>query len=289
MRYPKAAWRPVIGLSNDPAITPVGVILHVDGGNSSSLFRYFNGLSGGVESHLFLTDKGTWEQYRDTEREADANYRGNSWVGFDGKRYGFISVETRGLADGTWNDTMLEELKAFLLWAHTTHGIPLRVAPGYHEAGVGYHVMFGAGPDTNSWSNATGKVCPGPNRIRQFREILVPWMASIVAAEAKPTAPQVDRVPDFPPFPLADGHYYGTLSPSPRCHSGFYAKDRAGIRVWQQRMSDRGWDITVDGKFGTESAAVAKAFQKRVGFEPSGRVGRGLWKLAFVAKSGVGS
>src|SRR5215210_3226333 len=290
-RYPKAAWRPVIGLANDPPITPIGVILHVDGGNSSSLFRFFNGLSGGIESHMFLTDKLAWEQYRDTTREADANYRGNSWVAADGKRYGFISVETRGLAAGEWTPGMLEELKAFLLWAHNIHGIPRRVAPGYHSAGVGYHVMFGAGQGLNAWSNSAGKVCPGPDRIRQFREVLVPWMQQVTADEADPVQPspatRQDVTPTRPPFPLPDGHYFGVESSDPKCHSGYWAKDRQGIAAFQRRLRERGYNITVDGKFGKQTQRVVKVFQKRVGFNPTGRCGPGVWKPAWLAPLGV--
>jgi hypothetical protein len=290
-RYPKAAWRPVVGLAKDPAITPIGVILHVDGGNSSSLYRYFNGLSGGIESHLFLTDAPKWEQYRDTTREADANYRGNSWVGSDGKRYGFISVETRGLANGEWSPAMLEEIKAFLLWAHQTHGIPLRVAPGYHSPGVGYHVMFGAGAGLNAWSNAAGKVCPGPNRIRQFREILVPWMAEITAAESRPTKPQADAdreaptAPAAPKFPLPAGHWFGPKSGPAQSHSGFYsAADRTALKVWQRRARERGHTIDVDGLYGTQTATAAKKIQAKYGLTQDSLIGPATWAACWRAK-----
>jgi peptidoglycan hydrolase-like protein with peptidoglycan-binding domain len=52
-------------------------------------------------------------------------------------------------------------------------------------------------------------------------------------------------------------------------------------------MRDRGYNITVDGRFGKQSEKVAKVFQKRVGFKETGRVGAGLWKLAYVAPLGV--
>jgi hypothetical protein len=76
---------------------------------------------------------------------------------------------------------MLAEIKDFLRWASAEHGFPLRRCPTVQpdspaEGGVGYHVMFGAGAGTYSWSNAAGKVCPGPDRIRQFDHDLVPWM-----------------------------------------------------------------------------------------------------------------
>lgn len=157
---------------NDPRIIPVGVILHVDAGNSGSLYDYFANKSGGIESHLFIRKDGGVEQYRDTAYEADANYRGNSFVR-NGKTYGFISVETQGLAAGEWTSAQLAEIKKFLLWTHKTHGIPLRRCSAWDQAGVGYHVMFGApGP----WTPVS-KSCPGPDRVKQFNNILVPWLA----------------------------------------------------------------------------------------------------------------
>lgn len=166
--YPKARYRPVSGLSLDPPIIPIGVILHVRAGTGDSLFGYFNGPSGGVESHMYLTFDGHWEQYRDTTREADAQGAGNSFV-INGKRYGFISVETEGGPNGTWTETQLEEIKEFLTWASREHDIPLVVTPAWNKPGVGYHSLF------DPW-NRNHHTCPGPARIKQFNTVLVPWM-----------------------------------------------------------------------------------------------------------------
>lgn len=204
--YPGATYRPVVGESKDPGIIPVGVILHVAASNADSLFGYFNGPSGGIESHFHipLTDRAPVEQYRDTAREADANYKGNSWVAADGKRYGFLSAETAGLADGEWNQHQLDEILALIRWAHGVHHFPLRRAPGYRSPGLGYHVMFGTGEGTNSWSNARGKVCPGPRRIRQFEEVILPSLAgSAAAAPAPPQAPAQPQPSTAPRCPEA--------------------------------------------------------------------------------------
>lgn len=165
-RYPKARWLPVTGLSNDPVIIPVGVILHIDGGNASSLYEYFNGPSGGIESTLFVNKQGNWEQFRDTTNEADANADGNSWIGSDGKRYGFNSVETQGTCnDSGWNDIQLKELAEFLAWHHEVHGTKLVLATGSHGHGVGYHKQF------PGW-NPNGHECPCDSRVAQIPELL---------------------------------------------------------------------------------------------------------------------
>jgi hypothetical protein len=156
----------------DPPIIPIGVILHTDAGNSASLYNYFNGPSGGIESHFHIPKVKPVEQYRDTGYEADANLKANSfWV--DGKRYGFISVETQGLAGDPWTDYQLTEIKKLILWAKSVHPqILLRVCPGPFSAGIGYHTLFGS---PSPWT-PVAKSCPGPVRIKQFNTIIVPWL-----------------------------------------------------------------------------------------------------------------
>lgn len=172
--YPKAVVRLIPAGSNDPEIIPVGVILHVDAGNVLSLFNWFNGPSKGIESHLHIRKDGTVEQYRVFNREADANGGGNSWVGRDGRTYGFVSVETQGLGPGRWTREQKAAIKAFLLWSAAEFGYPLRKVRTSRPAdlaqgGVGYHKLF------DLW-NAAGKPCPGPLRVRWFNTKLVPWM-----------------------------------------------------------------------------------------------------------------
>jgi hypothetical protein len=60
---------------------------------------------------------------------------------------------------------------------------------------------------------------------------------------------------------------------------------RSDVRLWQERMQQRGWPITVDGFFGAQSAAVARAFATEKGIHEGlgGEVGAhtwaGAWKL----------
>jgi hypothetical protein len=168
--YPAAKKREIRPGSNDPKIKPIGAILHVDAGNSSSLYNYFNGPSNGIESHFHVRKDGTVEQYRAVGYEADANYKGNSFV-LDGVRCGYVSIETQGLEKGTWVKAQLEAIKKLLEWLRDEHGIPLKVPSTPKSPGVGYHTLFGAPGD---WT-PVAKSCPGPDRIKQYREVLVPW------------------------------------------------------------------------------------------------------------------
>lgn len=55
------------------------------------------------------------------------------------------------------------------------------------------------------------------------------------------------------------------------------------VRTWQARMRQRGWRIAVDGKYGPESTAVARAFQREKGLRADGKVGRETWAAAWTA------
>ena len=161
--YPKAVQRPIPPGPNDPPITPRVVILHVADTEAATLFDYFNGPSGGVESHFYIRRDGTLDQYRDTARQADANVMANDFA---------ISIETQGKAAGEWTAAQVATIKALLLWCHQVHGIPLVKCPKWDGAGIGYHILF-----EDQWDQR-GAACPGPDRIKQFNNVLVPWMAA---------------------------------------------------------------------------------------------------------------
>lgn len=252
---PKSVVRIVTGLHMDPNIIPVGIIYHVSGSpNATSLFNWFNGPSGGVESHFHVDFLGRREQYRDTEREADANYRGNSWIGADGRRYGYISVETQGGADGKWNDAQLASLIELSHWLHSVHPtIRWEIAPGVQAGGLGWHVMFGAGAGTFSWSNARGKVCPGSERIEQCKSYLFPTLLG-----------QLTPVPSPVPTP----------APGPRLlGKGAKGED---VRRIQARLIELGYALPrygADGHFGDETEDAVKDLQRTAGLRVDGIVG----------------
>ena len=166
--YPPAVKRLIPLGPNDPPIKPRVVILHVADTEATTLFDYFNGPSGGVESHFYIRRDGTLDQYRDTSRQADANVMANDFA---------ISIETQGRAAGQWTPQQLDAIKALLTWCHKVHGIPLTVPKTWDGSGVGYHILFEA-----QWDQR-GASCPGPDRIKQFQNVLVPWMAGTTQEE----------------------------------------------------------------------------------------------------------
>lgn len=163
--YPLAVRKliPVPADGRDPRITPRVVILHVAVSEQPSLHDYFDGPSGGVESHFYVRRDGTVEQYRSTDVQADANTDANGFA---------ISIETQGLEHGEWTPEQIRCLKELILWCHNTHGIPLVKCAKWDGSGIGYHTLF-----RGSWDKRQAS-CPGPDRIRQFNNVLVPWLAS---------------------------------------------------------------------------------------------------------------
>lgn len=174
--------------SSDPRIIPIGVIWHVDAGNASDLYDFFKNRSGGIESHGHVRLDGHLYQYRDTDYEADANYKANSFVE-NGKRYGYLSFETQGFGDGEWTEAQLDTIQEVNLWAHEEYGIPYRVCRNSTDPGYGYHTLFGS---PSAWT-PVAKSCPGPKRIKQFHSIVVPRMQSEEEMNAQEKA-QMQRI-----------------------------------------------------------------------------------------------
>ncbi|MDQ1679759.1 MAG: resuscitation-promoting factor RpfA [Frankiaceae bacterium] len=58
---------------------------------------------------------------------------------------------------------------------------------------------------------------------------------------------------------------------------------RADVRAWQAQMQRRGWVIAVDGMFGPQSSAVARAFQVQQHRRVTGAVDAPTWRLAWEA------
>jgi hypothetical protein len=149
--------------SNDPRITARIAILHTDGGNAENLGPYFDGPSGGIESHFHIRKDGYLYQYRDTDWEADANYRANPFA---------ISIETQGTGSEEWTSAQIETIVRLLHWLNSIHHIPLRICDTWDGAGIGWHIQFGSpGP----WTPFS-KVCPGPERIAQIGTTIIPTL-----------------------------------------------------------------------------------------------------------------
>jgi hypothetical protein len=165
-----------------PAIRPTQLIMHsiVGPWTARRTYEYWRD-SSSLESHLGLGYDGDIAQYIGTETRADANAAANRRP--DGT--GAVSIETASntKASDPWTPEQIEQLILLGAWMHTRHGLPLRICRSWSDPGFGYHSLF------PQWST-NGTACPGPARIRQFREVVFPGI--VARATGKTTPPEED-------------------------------------------------------------------------------------------------
>ncbi len=53
------------------------------------------------------------------------------------------------------------------------------------------------------------------------------------------------------------------------------------VKEWQQRMHDRGWNIDVDGLYGSQSERICRQFQQEKGLAVDGIIGPQTWHESF--------
>lgn len=91
-----------------------------------------------------------------------------------------------------------------------------------------------------------------------------------------------------PPFPLPTGWYFGPKSGPTESVSGYFPpyggpNGSDGLRQWQQRMEDRGWEIDPDGFYGPQTAGVAHDFQVEKHLAVDSEIGPETWGAAWTA------
>ncbi|WP_157983569.1 peptidoglycan-binding domain-containing protein [Nocardiopsis sp. TNDT3] len=100
------------------------------------------------------------------------------------------------------------------------------------------------------------------------------------------SAPRPARPGEAPPyaFPLQRGHWFGPPHSDPRNHSGYHwASDRPHVRAIQQRLADRGWAITIDARYGPNTAETVRLFQREKGLVADGLTGAATWPVLWTA------
>lgn len=155
-RCPFAIWKPA-GTPGG-AITPRVAILHV------AAVEGMIAPHDGLEWHFYIRYDGSIVQVVDTNQRADANYHANPFA---------VSIETEGLAAGSWTEAQIRSILRLLRWLNTVHPIPLRRCDRWDGAGIGHHTMWGA---PSQWT-PVAKSCPGPARKVQFDTIILPALA----------------------------------------------------------------------------------------------------------------
>jgi N-acetylmuramoyl-L-alanine amidase-like protein len=132
-------------------------------------------------------DGAVW-QFQDTDFTADANLEGKWTV---------ISIETADNAPQDpddllpWTPKQVESIVDLIAELCLKYNIPPKLIPDTKDGrrGLAYHAQ-GCTPNVvaggQHWSTKKGKVCPGPARIKQFKNTIIPR----VQGKLKPTTPE---------------------------------------------------------------------------------------------------
>jgi hypothetical protein len=108
--------------------------------------------------------------------------------------------------------------------------------------------------------------CPGDAVKAQFNEIIRRAGGGVVTPTPSPVP--VPKAPDFP------GEYLKLQSPM--LHDG-------NVSVWQRKMAERMWSITIDGWYGPHSRDICEQFQAEKGLTVDGIVGPITWNATWSA------
>lgn len=183
-------------------ITPTQIILHSlgNGYNFDAGVEWLRDPSNPLEAHIAVRKDGYRVQLVPYTMRAEANYHANRRP--DGT--GALSVETDSsvAAEEPWSD---DQVASIIEWCATRckeFDIPPRLCRTPDDPGIGWHIMFGS---PGEWTPAR-KVCPGPARIEQVKNIILPGIQkalftpivspSTPSTPSTPTAPEADVTPD---------------------------------------------------------------------------------------------
>jgi len=140
------------------------------------------------------------------------------------------------------------------------------------------------------------------NRLKGLYEVLT---GSSAPEPAKPSVPPVEKPSGgsqpapgpYYTFPLPAGFYFGPKDGGKNSVSGYYGRkfksktDNAWLKLFVAQLGKRGWSVGKgkqylgrygnDGQYGSEYAALIKAFQRNQGLKADGLLGPATWKAAF--------
>lgn len=155
-------------------ITPTLILDHTIVGSGLGAWMMFRD-SSGLESHFIVLGARSGEkdgliwQCMDTDREADANLNANNKA---------ISIETEDNGPQRAEDIVPWSPKQVdsLIWLHNKLAsiyptIKRQEVTSCSGSGLAYHSKMGA---PSCWTPSAGKTCPGAQRIKQWKNIILP-------------------------------------------------------------------------------------------------------------------
>lgn len=163
--YPVAIFKPLPEAKTQTKITPRLIILHTNGGGSSTngaqLWAYMNQTTVTLECHFQIDLDGTVWQFMPVDVRADCNAAANPFA---------VSIETQDkgsatLNDTPWADPQVQSIVEVIAWLRDDYGILMARCLDWNGAGIGAHRDF------PQWSNSAHS-CPGNARFAQVPDII---------------------------------------------------------------------------------------------------------------------
>jgi peptidoglycan hydrolase-like protein with peptidoglycan-binding domain len=245
-------YSPVVNKTVDGMSEVYGVVVHIMDGTFDGSKSWFNNPTAQASAHFGTRKDGYAEQWVDTKDKAWAEMAGNG---------NYISVENEAVSGESLTDGQISRVAEVLSWAHRAYGVPLQLANAPGDRGLGWHGMGGA-----AWGGHFD--CPGDAVKAQFNEIIRRAGGGTVTPAPAPSPVPVPKAPDFP------GEYLKLQSPM--LHDG-------NVSVWQRKMAERMWSITIDGWYGPHSRDICEQFQAEKGLTVDGIVGPITWNATWSA------
>ncbi|WDZ91134.1 peptidoglycan-binding domain-containing protein [Nocardiopsis sp. HUAS JQ3] len=273
---------------SDGAFTTVGrtrgVKVHYTGGSLSTRVvtdhdECLRRMRGYVDGHL--AQGWTWGGYNACvcgHRDDDGRYLMFEWRGV-GK---LPAANGAGLNSG--------HQAVLVLVGSSGHTEPTEDQVAATREAVAYTRARGHGSEVKGHRDGYATSCPGGPLYALLRAgKLTPGASGGGSGDSSgggSSAPRPTRPGEAPPyaFPLPAGHWFGPPSSDSRNHSGFYwPSDRPHVEQIQRRLRDRGWGITVDGRYGEMTAGTVEAFQREKGLVSDGLTGSATWPVLWTA------
>ncbi|QHA03103.1 hypothetical protein GQF42_07265 [Streptomyces broussonetiae] len=171
-------------------LQPTQIIVHTANASLTAADVRFRRSGARGRSHFGVSTAGTIIQWLDTSTPADSAYLAN--LRSDGT--GAVSITTEGHVSEPWTDAQLDALIRLHWWLMRTHpAIAGRACRTPADPGLAHHTLLGSpGP----WTPVP-KSCPGPRRIAQWEDSLLPRVLAPYGLSVSDMRPRHERAEEI--------------------------------------------------------------------------------------------
>ncbi|MFD8392378.1 N-acetylmuramoyl-L-alanine amidase [Streptomyces sp. NPDC059680] len=171
-------------------LQPTQIIVHTANATLPAADVRFRRSGARGRSHFGVSATGKITQWLDTSTPADSAYRAN--LRSDGT--GAVTITTEGHVSEPWTDDQLDALVRLHWWLMRTHpAIAHRACRTPADPGLAHHTLLGSpGP----WTPVP-KSCPGPRRIGQWEDSLLPRVLAPYGISVSDMRPRHERAEEI--------------------------------------------------------------------------------------------